>query len=372
KNIFFLQLLQYDSTKTVQFWDKRMDLQQILIPLTGKLRRTQAMSVISSVHFLLTIPLTLVMTTACNNTQQPQQSTYKTTGNVERLDPALDAIIDTTAAIEIIAEGFQWSEGPLWVESEQMLLFSDVPANTVYKWTEEHGTEVYLKPSGYTGMAPSERREPGSNGLLLDTAGNLVLCQHGDRQMGRMDAPLDKPEATFTTLAHRYAGKRFNSPNDAVYSPSGELFFTDPPYGLPTQNDDDPTKEIPFNGVYKVKQNGDVVLLTDNITRPNGIAFFPGEQTLLIANSDPNAADWYLLKIDGDTPAKPYLFYSATGGRQGLNGLPDGLKITKNGTVFASGPGGGWIFNRTDKELGKIKLEDAVSNVALSPDEKTL
>lgn len=320
----------------------------------------------------LFIPLTLLMTTACNNTKQSHQTTYKTTGTIERLDPALETILDTNTTIEIIAEGFIWSEGPLWVEREQMLLFSDVPANTIYKWTQKNGTEVYLQPSGYTGTETSQSKEPGSNGLLLDGNGNLVLCQHGDRQMGRMEAPLDKPAATFTSLADDYNGMRFNSPNDAVFNTSGELFFTDPPYGLPTQNDEDPTKEIPFNGVYKVKQNGDVVLLTDNITRPNGIAFFPGEQTLLIANSDPNAADWYLLKIDGDTPAKPSLFYSATGEREGLKGLPDGLKITKNGTVFASGPGGVWIFNRNGKVLGKIKLEDAASNIALSADEKTL
>lgn len=370
KNIFFLRLLQYNSTKIVQFWDKRMDLQQILIPLAGKLRRTQAMSKRSSVHFLL-IPLAFIMTTACNNTQQPLQTTYKTTGSVERLDPALDAIIDTSAAIEIIAEGFQWSEGPLWVETGQMLLFSDVPANTIYKWTEKNGTEVYLQPSGYTGTEPTQSKEPGSNGLLLDSSGNLVLCQHGDRQMARMDAPLDKPKAAFTALASRYNGMRFNSPNDAVYSATGELFFTDPPYGLPAQNDDDPTKEIPFNGVYKVTPYGDVILLTDSITRPNGIAFFPDGYTLLVASSDPNAANWYVLDVR-NAPTNPTFFYSATDERRGLPGLPDGLKITKNGIVFASGPGGVWIFSQAGDVLGKIKLDAAASNVALSADEKTL
>ncbi len=317
------------------------------------------------------IPFALTMTMACNNTQQPHQSAYKTTGSIERLDPAMDAIIDTNATIEIIAEGFHWSEGPLWVETEQLLLFSDVPANTIYKWTEEGGTEVYLQPSGYTGTEPSQSKEPGSNGLLLDNDGNLVLCQHGDRQLARMDVPLDKPAATFSTLASHHEGMRFNSPNDAVYNASGELFFTDPPYGLPTQNDEDPTKEIPYNGVYKVTQKGEVVLLTDSITRPNGIAFFPDGHTLLIASSDPNAANWYLLDLH-NAQTIPTLFYSATDEREGLPGLPDGLKITKNGTVFASGPGGIWIFNRTGRVLGKIKLDKAASNVALSADEKTL
>src|SRR3546814_861406 len=186
-----------------------------------------------------------------------------------------------------------------------------------------------------------------------------------------MEAPLATPEATFTALAGHYDGRRFNSPNDAVYHASGELFFTDPPYGLPAQNDDDPAKEIPFNGVYKVTQNGEVILLTDSITRPNGIAFFPDGHTLLVSSSDPNAANWYLLNGHG-AATTPTLFYSATDERNGLPGLPDGLKITKNGTVFASGPGGVWIFNRAGHVLGKIRLEDAASNVALSADEKTL
>src|SRR5690554_4762024 len=167
--------------------------------------------------FLL-IPFILIMTNACNNTQQSQPSAYKTTGSIERLDPALDAVIDTNATIEIIAEGFTWSEGPLWVETEQMLLFSDVPANTIYKWTEEYGAEAYLQPSGYTASEPSQSKEPGSNGLLLDSNGKLVLCQHGDRRMARMEAPLDRPAATFAALATNYEGMRFNSPNDAVYN----------------------------------------------------------------------------------------------------------------------------------------------------------
>ncbi|MFB2117827.1 SMP-30/gluconolactonase/LRE family protein [Parapedobacter sp. 2B3] len=313
----------------------------------------------------------LIMMTACNHTPQHRQSTYKSTGSIERLDPALDAILDTNATIEIIAEGFIWSEGPLWVESEHMLLFSDVPANTIYKWTEENGTEVYLQPSGYTGTEPSQSKEPGSNGLLLDRSGNLVLCQHGNRQMARMEAPLDRPATMFTTLANQYNGMRFSSPNDAVFNATGELFFTDPPYGLPAQNDEDPAKEIPFNGVYKVNPNGEAVLLTDSITRPNGIAFFPGEQTLLVASSDPDAANWYLLDAR-EAPTTPTLFYSAANEREGVKGLPDGLKITSNGTVFASGPGGIWIFNRDGRVLGKIKLEDAASNVALSADEKTI
>src|SRR5687768_12552633 len=185
--------------------------------------------------------LSLIILIACNSEQKSknQEMNYKTIGSIERYDTALDNIISANAAIEVLADGFEWSEGPLWVEKYNMLLFSDVPMNTIYKWTEEKGKEVYLKPSGYTGTEPSLSKEPGSNGLTFDKNGNLVLCQHGNRQMARMDAPLDKPEAKFITLADKYNGKRFSSPNDAVFNSAGELFFTDPPYGLQTQDDSD-------------------------------------------------------------------------------------------------------------------------------------
>lgn len=297
---------------------------------------------------------------------------YKTTGTIERLDPALDAIMDKDAKAEIIAEGFDWSEGPLWIEKHNMLLFSDVPANTIYKWTEEKGKEVYLKPSGFTGDS-TKSKEPGSNGLLLDNDGNLVLCQHGNRQMARMNAPLDKPAADFTTLAGLFNGKRFSSPNDAVFNSKGELFFTDPPYGLPMQNDDDPEKQIAFNGVFEARPDGIVLLLADSISRPNGIAFFPGQTKLLVANSDPAKPIWYLIDMTpSDKMQAPTVFYDASGYDKNLKGLPDGFKIDKNGNVFASGPGGLWIFNSKAKILGKIKLDEACSNVALSPDEKTI
>jgi len=252
-----------------------------------------------------------------------------------------------------------------------MLLFSDVPKNTIYKWTEAKGKEVYLTPSGFTGTE-SKSKEPGSNGLILDNSGNLVLCQHGDRRMARMDAGFDKPEAKYITIADKFNGKRFSSPNDAVYNSAGDLFFTDPPYGLPTQDDTDPTKETPFNGVYKVKKSGEVILQTDSITRPNGIALFPGEKRLLVACSDPARPNWYVFTVAGDTLLDGKIFYSTAGQAEGLKGLPDGLKIDKNGNVFATGPGGIWIFNSEAKVLGKIKLDEASSNVALSPDQKTL
>ncbi len=309
---------------------------------------------------------------ACNSKENKNQEViYKTTGSIEQIDMALNAIIDSNAKIEIIAEGFEWSEGPLWIEKHNMLLFSDVPRDTVYKWTEEKGKEVYLTPSGYTDTV-LRGGEMGSNGLLLDKKGNLVLCQCGNRQMARMDAPLDKPAAKYISLAARYNNKRFSSPNDAVYNSSGELFFTDPPYGLETQSDTDPKKEIAWNGVYKIKTNGEVVLLVDSIPRPNGIAFLPGEKQLIIACSDPEKPNWYIYDVAGDSLTNGRIFYSTINEREGVKGLPDGLKIDSKGIVFASGPGGIWIFNNEAKLLGKIKLEESASNVALSADEKTI
>ncbi|MBO9684946.1 MAG: SMP-30/gluconolactonase/LRE family protein, partial [Flavisolibacter sp.] len=260
--------------------------------------------------------LSLLITTSCM-----AQTTYKTVGKVERYDDALDKIVSKDAIAEVIADGFLWSEGALWIEKHKMLLFSDVRRNTIFKWTESKGKEVYLTPSGYTGSVP-RGGEMGSNGLTLDNKGNLVMCQHGDRRMARMDAPLDKPEARFITLADKINGKRFSSPNDATFNSKGELFFTDPPYGLPAQSDRDSSKETSWNGVYKVKKNGEVILLVDSLTRPNGIAFFPGGKKILIANSDPQKPNWYIYDVDGDKLKNGRIFYSAAGVRG--PGLPDG------------------------------------------------
>jgi gluconolactonase len=296
---------------------------------------------------------------------------YKTIGNIERIDPSLDSIISSTANAEIIAESFAWSEGPLWIDSKKMLLFSDIPNNTVYKWTEENGKEVYLKPSGYTGSTP-RGGEVGSNALVLSKDGKLILCQHGNRQMAMMDADIDNPKPVYKTIAGTYQSKKFNSPNDAVYRSDGSLFFTDPPYGL-EKNMDDPLKEIPFQGVYKVDASGNVKLLTDSISRPNGIAFMPGEKTLLIANSDSTKPVWYEFDIDAnDSLINQRIFYDASVDAKKEQGLPDGMKIDKNGNVFATGPGGVWIFNKEGKILGKIKIPVRCSNIALTPDEKTL
>ena len=296
-------------------------------------------------------------------------SKEKTFGTIERIDPAIDSIISKEAKVEILAEGFEWSEGPVWIYSQNMLLFSDVPKNIIYKWTEAKGAEVYLTPAGYTGD-PSIKAE-GSNGLLLDDEGSLVLCQHGDRRLAVMNASIDSPKPDFTSIADRYNGKKFNSPNDAVFY-NYNFYFTDPPYGLPKQMED-PTKEISFQGVYVAKAEGGIVALVDSLTRPNGLAFLPNKKTLIVANSDPFKAIWYAFDLtENDSVTQARVFYDATENTKTEKGLPDGLKIDANGNVFATGPGGVWIFNSDGKVLGKIKIPEATSNCALVDGDSTL
>ena len=219
---------------------------------------------------------------------------YPTLGTIERLDPRLDRLVPRDARVERLAEGFDWAEGPVWLKSKGFLLFSDVPLNTVYKWQEgDTSASVFLRPSGYTGKTP-RGGEPGSNGLVLDPEGRLVLMQHGDRRVARLG-----DDGRFVTLADKYDGKRLNSPNDGVYSSKGDLYFTDPPYGL-LGNNNDPAKELPFNGVYRLAKDGTLTLLTRDMTFPNGIALSPDEKTLYVANSDAKKAIWMAFEVKED------------------------------------------------------------------------
>lgn len=306
---------------------------------------------------------------ACQPAKEKEKE-VKIGGTIERLDADLDKLISSEAKVEIVAQGFTWSEGPLWVEDKNMLLFSDVPEDKVYKWTEEKGAEVYLTPSGFTGEKTTSN-ERGANGLTFDDEGSLVLAQHGDRRIALMDASIDSPKAVYTSIADKFEGKRFNSPNDVVMH-NGNFYFTDPPYGL-GKGADDPEKEIPFQGVYCAFADGKVKVLVDSITRPNGIAFSPDGKYLFIANSDPEKAKWYQYELnDSSAVVSGKVFYDATSNAVTEKGLPDGMKIDSKGNVYASGPGGVWIFNAAGKILGKVKLEGPASNTALSEDEKTL
>jgi gluconolactonase len=305
--------------------------------------------------------LSLILLISCS----PKEK--KSIGSIERNDPTFDQLIAADAKVEIIAEGYDWSEGPLWIEKDKMLLFSDVPKNIIYKWTEKDGASPYLTPSGFTGKT-TRSKEPGSNGLTLDLEGNLLLCQHGDRKVARMNSDLLHPKADFITLASEFNGKKLNSPNDVVVHSSGTIFFTDPPYGL-EKHTEDPDKEIPFQGVYSISKNGKVSVLVDSLTRPNGIALSPDEKKLYVANSDPDKAIWYEFTLsDSLTVVAGKIFYNATANTKTEKGLPDGMKVDKKGNVYGSGPGGMWVFNSEAKLLGKVKIPEATSNVALSND----
>lgn len=315
---------------------------------------------------------------SCQNTRKEKEEksseempAYPTTGAVITLDPRLNDILDTNARVEIIAEGYDWAEGPLWLEKEQMLIWSDVPKNTIYRWKEGEGASVYLQPSGYTSDVP-RGGETGSNGLLLSPAGKLVLCQHGDRRMAMMEAPLSEPGPEFITIAGQYDGKRFNSPNDAVYDQDGHLYFTDPPYGLEKQMSD-PAKEIPFQGVYRVSPEGAVFLLTDELSRPNGIAFSPDYSKCYVANSDPERAIWMVYDVGKDKNfTNGRVFFDATGMVPAAKGLPDGLKVNKKGIVFATGPGGVLVFTPEGAHLGTISTGQPTANCAFNADESVL
>jgi gluconolactonase len=308
------------------------------------------------------------------------QTNYPSIGSIERLDPKLDALIPKDAKVEVLASGFVWSEGPVWIKDSGseggFLLFSDVPQNTVYKWTEKEGCVPFIKPSGYTGVAHYSD-EPGSNGLALDGKGRLISAEHGDRRISAL--VLGGESGGKKTLADNYMGKRFNSPNDVAPHSNGSVYFTDPPYGLPNREKDTKARELDIFGVYRVSPDNNVTLIINNLTRPNGIAFSPDEKTLYIGQSDPEKpyVMAYPVQADG-TVGKGRIFYDATEGiKQNLQGVPDGLKVDKNGNVWTSGPGGIVIVapDRADgpgKLLGRIRTGAATANCAFGNDGSTL
>ncbi len=295
--------------------------------------------------------------------QPPPKKEYPVWENVtvEVLDPTLEEIVSTNPMVQKLGEGYTWSEGPVWVEEHQMLLFSDVPQNVVHRWDEAGGVRPYLKPSGYTGEGDYSE-EPGSNGITVDDEGNLLLCQHGNRVVAKMDAPLTDPEPKYISLVDNYQGKRFNSPNDLCLSSSGYLYFTDPPYGLPNKEKSE-SKELDFQGVYRWHPEHGVELVYDGLSRPNGIALSEDERHLYVANSDGGKAVWMVFDIDeSDVVSNGRIFYDATANLETERGLPDGLKVDSKGNIFATGPGGIWVFNKELKPIGRIKLGTAMAN----------
>jgi gluconolactonase len=288
---------------------------------------------------------------------------------VDRKDPALDKLVPADAKFEKLVDGYQWTEGPVWNRQGKFLLFSDIPNNAIIKWQEGVGESSFLTPAGYTGKTPFTGHEPGTNGLTYDANGLLVACEHGDRRVSRLEAD----GKTKKTLADRYEGKRLNSPNDLVYKSNGDLYFTDPIYGLP-KGADDPARELNFCGVYRLSKDGKLTLLTKEITRPNGIAFSPDEKKLYVSSSDPDKAIWMVYDVQPDgTIANGKVFFDATAwAKEKRPGLPDGMKIDKDGNLFATGPGGVHIFTPDGKHLGTFDTGVPTANLAWGDDGSTL
>jgi gluconolactonase len=286
-----------------------------------------------------------------------------------RLDPAFDKLVSASAKVEKLVDGHKWVEGPVWNRKEEFLLFSDIPNNAIIKWREGKGESLFMQPAGYTGKEPFTGREPGTNGLTYDSEGRLVACEHGDRRVSR----LESDGKTKTTLADKYNGKRLNSPNDLVYKSNGDLYFTDPIYGLP-KGAEDPARELDFCGVYRLSKDGKLTLLTKEITRPNGIAFSPDEKKLYVASSDPEKAIWMVYDVQPDgTIANGKIFFDATAwAKENRPGLPDGMKVDKNGNIFATGPGGVHVFSPEGKHLGTFDTGVPTANVAWGDDGSTL
>ncbi len=302
-------------------------------------------------------------------TVEQRGPSYEKIGRIHSEASALDRLVPADSPIEKLAEGFTWSEGPVWIEEGRYLLFSDVPANKMYRWSERDGVSVFLDPSGYDGPATAGFREPGSNGLIRGPKGTILMADHGNRAVARLDLATKRK----TFLATQYRGKRFNSPNDLVLASNGAIFFTDPPYGLTGLNRS-PLKEIPFNGIYRLDPDGTVSLIDDSMTFPNGIILSPDERTLYVANSDPERPIWmaYSLEADGRVTSKRVFADASADVRAGLPGLPDGMAIDREGDLFATGPGGVHVFAPDGRRLGRIDTGTAVANGAFGEDGRTL
>ena len=280
-------------------------------------------------------------------------------GSVERLSPEIDNLIEKSAKIEILADGFEWSEGPVWSSQLNSVLFSDVPENVIYSWNEDKGLGTFTRPIGYSGKVPNLKKA-GTNGLTIDADGNLIICMHGDRKITRLEKLNINRKVT---LVNSFDGNLLNSPNDLVYDSKGNLYFTDPPYGL-LEGDNDKLKEIEFNGVYKVSPNGDIEVLIKNLTRPNGISISNDEKILYVANSDKNNPVIMQYDLSEEGAKNPSIFFDGRELTKKDIGLFDGLKVHPTGNVFATGPGGVLVIKENGDHIGTIRTEVRTANCA--------
>ncbi len=290
--------------------------------------------------------------------------------NIERLDPAIDHIVGPDAKLERVASGFdKWTEGPVWTR-EGNLLFAEIPANNIIQWIPGKGASVFMHPSGYKGQEAYNGPEPGSNGMTLDVDGRVSVAGHAGRTVWRLEST--SPNPRITILADSYQGKKLNSPNDLVYKSDGSLYFTDPPYGLPTQGDDDPLKELQVNGVYRISgarqqlpgtppKRDQVQLVIKDLACPNGLAFSPDEKFLYVAESGKRQWMRYRVQPDGSL-TDGMVFLDAS--KDSAVGGPDGLRVDREGNIYGSGPGGVWIISPEGKHIGTIRVPERVSNVA--------
>ncbi len=283
-------------------------------------------------------------------------------GSILRVDPSVDALIPTDARVEKLADGFVFIEGPVWLRGESRLLFSDVRGNTIYQWTEADGASPFIDPV-FEGDATG-KRSISSNGLTLDADGRLVICEHGHRRISRVE-----PDGSRSVVVEQYDGSQLNSPNDAVYGSDGSLYFTDPPYGLEGL-EASPMRELDFNGVYRLRPEGELELLVRDQSRPNGIALSPDETTLYVANSDAEHKVWMAYDLDADGASNARVFYDVND--QTADGATDGMKVDMAGNIFATGPGGVWIFAPDGTHLGTILMPEVTANVGWGDDGRTL
>ena len=293
----------------------------------------------------------------------------KTIGSVEFLDSAMERFFDKDAKIEVLAEGFQWAEGPVWVPQLKGVIFTDVPNNKAYLWTESEGLTLFLDPSGMTGHAPHSTNE-GANGLTLDATGNLILCQHGNRAVAKLKSwTFDAPE--YEILVDHFEGKWLNSPNDLILNRAGEIYFTDPPYGL-KGGDEDTLKELEFNGIYKWSKTKGLQLLDKSLSRPNGIALSRDQKTVYVGNSDAKNSVVVAFDVEKEALTNKRVFFDGTVLAQTRQGLFDGLRVHSSGVVFATGPGGVLVLDQKGTHLGTVMPGKSTANCGFDSDENYL
>ena len=307
--------------------------------------------------------VTVLLMVGCSTAPAPAPEKPAAVGSIVRVDPAFDSLVPKDAQIEKLAGGFTFIEGPLWRPSG-VLWFSDVVGNVVRQWAPDGKVTEILNPGGWDGKNLPAGGFNGPNGMTADKDGAVLLCQHGYRRIVRIT-----PDMKVTTVVDKFEGKRLNSPNDLIYRSDGSLYFTDPPYGLPKQ-DDDPTKELKFNGVYRLA-NGKLQLLVKDMTRPNGIALSPDEKLLYVANSDEKKRLWMRFDVAANgSVSNGKVFADVTAEKE--EGLPDGMKVDSQGNVYGTGPGGIWVFSPDGKHLGTIKPPEQPANCGWGDDGKSL